>query len=287
MRHLQQAPAARALGQQLVAVVLVGQRRLALPGGAAGQAPQAGHRDVQRVGQGADARPVRTLDLPQRLGGRGERRGPRHEPAVDQGAPLRHVAGDVERRLVLQLVGQALDGPKAVQPSRQHQVDQLAVGFVRKPRAQRHAFEHAETAHGRGQHGARDGQRILSSAHRSPEIEVRSPPNLLVKRMGRIARSAYRGHRPGSAWQERYRRGYPADRKRFENRPDGHLGSDRGAIMTRDRDAPSSRRGTLHGICASEGPLLHRSRSPGSRDNSGLVRSPRPHLCCIASTQPP
>jgi len=84
MRHFQQAPATGALGQQLVAIVLLAQRGLALPRCAAREAPQPGRRDAQALGERTDTgpqRPVHRSQAGRRIGERGRNRSARPQAA--------------------------------------------------------------------------------------------------------------------------------------------------------------------------------------------------------------
>jgi hypothetical protein len=63
VRHFEQAPATAALGEQVVAVVLITEMRATLPSGGSGQPPHAGVGYIQPLTEGGRVRPVRDLAI--------------------------------------------------------------------------------------------------------------------------------------------------------------------------------------------------------------------------------
>jgi hypothetical protein len=170
---------------------------LALPRCAARQAPEAGQRDVQTLGEPADAGPHRTLDGAQRGRRVGQSRGLRHEPATQPELGAGVVERTLEDDVAFHGFGNARHAPAAAQSRPQQAVDQRRAVVAGQVDAARHALEDAEAVDRRLQQRARNGQGDRSSAHGTP-CEVRPPSNLLVMRLAR-KRAALRTQRLGCA----------------------------------------------------------------------------------------
>jgi len=168
LRHLEQAPAAGALRQEAAGVVLFAQRRLALPVRGQREAPEAGRRDAEVVGEAAGVRPARQAH---RREARGRRRlafdllqvVPDHARGMPSGQRVAH------GRVALYPRGQVVDRGR---PRERRQMGRAAPREGRAPGG--FGVEAALQAHldlarraGSGQHGLRDGEgQVGGDGHR-------------------------------------------------------------------------------------------------------------------------